>query len=310
MLTIFFAVSLTANAQGIPTRAAAPSQINQNTVPKAAFGTENFLGNAPEGYIGQELCLVGKWVSLREYGWENICQGLSLCDYRSSGTPYERLAGKCFEVLAVIPVTNNILTDALLRLKDKGSGEVWTYNYSSKYKSQFPFLAPAYIAHLNTSLKGKEFVSRGWNGVVEINADGQVPEVNSGEMVSFAAGTMWTCAEVTVEQTYYSVVMVLRNSSGKEVFFPAEASDNPQHILHKETFEQSKAKFGSTGADAIIKGTVFIGMHKDAAILSWGVPDKINETLNASGKREQWVYDKQKQFLYIENGKVSAIQSQ
>ena len=39
---------------------------------------------------------------------------------------------------------------------------------------------------------------------------------------------------------------------------------------------------------------------------TWGAPKKINETITAGGKREQWVYDKG--YIYFKNGYVTAIQ--
>lgn len=50
-----------------------------------------------------------------------------------------------------------------------------------------------------------------------------------------------------------------------------------------------------------------IGMTESEVYAStWGAPKKINETITAGGKREQWVYDKG--YIYFENGYVTAIQ--
>jgi len=54
-------------------------------------------------------------------------------------------------------------------------------------------------------------------------------------------------------------------------------------------------------------GKIWIGAPKDYAILSWGRPKDINRTLTATRSREQWVYEGG--YLYIENGKVVAIQN-
>lgn len=60
----------------------------------------------------------------------------------------------------------------------------------------------------------------------------------------------------------------------------------------------------------IIQGEVKIGMSKKVARLSWGEPTKVNTTINASGREEQWVYrsnfDKTK-YLYFENGKLVSV---
>lgn len=50
-----------------------------------------------------------------------------------------------------------------------------------------------------------------------------------------------------------------------------------------------------------------IGMTESEVLASkWGSPKKRNETITATGKREQWVYDKG--YIYFENGYVTAIQ--
>ncbi len=50
-----------------------------------------------------------------------------------------------------------------------------------------------------------------------------------------------------------------------------------------------------------------IGMTESEVYAStWGAPKKRNETITASGKREQWVYDNG--YIYFENGYVTAIQ--
>ena len=40
---------------------------------------------------------------------------------------------------------------------------------------------------------------------------------------------------------------------------------------------------------------------------SWGAPARINETITAAGRREQWVYSTSR-LLYFDNGKLTAIE--
>jgi hypothetical protein len=47
-------------------------------------------------------------------------------------------------------------------------------------------------------------------------------------------------------------------------------------------------------------------MTKEMCKLSWGEPEKINETITAGQKSEQWVYSDN--YLYFDNGKLRAIQ--
>jgi len=59
---------------------------------------------------------------------------------------------------------------------------------------------------------------------------------------------------------------------------------------------------------AVIERKVFVGMTTEQAQLAWGPPARINETIHATGKFEQWVYGSDR-YLYFESGKLTAIQS-
>lgn len=53
---------------------------------------------------------------------------------------------------------------------------------------------------------------------------------------------------------------------------------------------------------------VVIGMTADKILQSnWGKPQRINETITARGKREQWVYGSG--YLYLEDGILTSIQT-
>lgn len=52
---------------------------------------------------------------------------------------------------------------------------------------------------------------------------------------------------------------------------------------------------------------VKVGMTKEQASLSWGPPDKVNETVDARGKHEQWVYGGRR-FLYFDNEILTSFQ--
>ncbi len=61
---------------------------------------------------------------------------------------------------------------------------------------------------------------------------------------------------------------------------------------------------------SIDKGTVFVGMTKEQARLSWGDPDDINRTVTRHSTDEQWVYDGYGHgYLYFTNGRLTAIQN-
>jgi hypothetical protein len=59
--------------------------------------------------------------------------------------------------------------------------------------------------------------------------------------------------------------------------------------------------------DKLAQEVIWIGASDKLAELSWGRPKKVNHTITSGKTSEQWVYDSGR-YLYIENGKVVAIQ--
>lgn len=70
--------------------------------------------------------------------------------------------------------------------------------------------------------------------------------------------------------------------------------------------------YRSRARAAIQSGNVFIGMRAEDAVEAWGRPTKINRDIYESGVKEQWIYDRgdwRAQYIYVENGVVTAIQN-
>lgn len=66
-------------------------------------------------------------------------------------------------------------------------------------------------------------------------------------------------------------------------------------------------RYGQADAERIAQGVVWIGMTHEQLRESWGSPRDVNTTTTAAGKSEQWVYG-DSQYVYLENGRVTAIQ--
>jgi hypothetical protein len=54
---------------------------------------------------------------------------------------------------------------------------------------------------------------------------------------------------------------------------------------------------------------VGLGMNAEQVRLSWGKPSAINETVTTGLTFEQWVYSKSGQYVYLENGVVTSMQT-
>ena len=63
--------------------------------------------------------------------------------------------------------------------------------------------------------------------------------------------------------------------------------------------------------NAIAVGKIMVGMTASQVRRAWGEPTKINVTLGATGRTEQWVYrgrNYRDDYVYLDNGVVRSIQ--
>jgi hypothetical protein len=62
----------------------------------------------------------------------------------------------------------------------------------------------------------------------------------------------------------------------------------------------------------IVDKRAWVGMTREQAVRSWGVPSHTNNTTTAAGTSEQWVYDTynhRNKYLYLSNGIVTSVQT-
>jgi len=76
----------------------------------------------------------------------------------------------------------------------------------------------------------------------------------------------------------------------------------------KERRKNILSKYGTYYGNLILENKVQLGMTKKMCELSWGHPIDINRTIVSGLVHEQWVYS-YKNYLYFENGKLTAIQN-
>jgi hypothetical protein len=60
--------------------------------------------------------------------------------------------------------------------------------------------------------------------------------------------------------------------------------------------------------EAVVGRQVLVGMTTEQAAMAWGPPLKVNETISASGKAEEWVYRGGARLHFV-NGELRAIQT-
>lgn len=286
---------------------------NKEVVSNSQYDSlQNFLGESVYKYIGQDLYLKGKPDKEKKYGYDGF-----LLDYTKSKTEnsnvykkgdsynssYNELQGKYFSVLCVYkhPKAEVIQqlygTKYFLELKDKKSGDKVYFEYDSKYEHSFPFIVVGFFEKQKKRLVGEKFVL--CNKAMEDQID-----INTGKLITKTSGQKWECVDLTVDEVYYELSLVLKNSLNEKTTLSYDYSFNEYskgRVYFAKAADYYKNKFGMTNWLKILDNKVLVGFTKEMAVLAWGKPDKIN---NAS-YGEQWVYDNQ--YLYFKNGKLTAF---
>jgi hypothetical protein len=281
--------------------------------------TKNFLGKEVYKYVGQELYLNGKALSSRKYGYEGFSIDYSkssftnksniykCCD--SYNSKYDELAGKYFTVLEVIKHPKASESEYLyakkfyLKLQEKEKKDIVYYEYDTQIEHSFPFIVVGYFTKLKQSEFGKKYIVRGKNWL----SSEPMTDMKTGNLVSnFVPGANWKCVDVTVEEKYYFLSLVLENDKGEQIPLSIRNSNNTNWVFEYRQAELYKKKFGDEYWQFILNGKVKIGMTKEMCELSWGEPKSINETITSGKNSEQWIYTDN--YLYFDNGVLTAMQ--
>jgi hypothetical protein len=302
---LFFVATQTIFGQITTTKVAEKQEIIDN----APYDSlENFLGSNVYQYIGQELFLLPKAESLRKYGYEGFYIDFTkakhekgalykCCD--SYNSKYDALQGKYFLVKAVHKHPKAKENERIygkkfyLELIEKESGDKLFYEYSSEYKHSFPFVVVGYFIKQKEQFIGKEFVIRGknWQSITEPMTD-----MNTGKPVELIKGSTWKCIDLTIEEKYFSLALVIENDKGERIPLSLSQVDNTRFVFKADDVKLYIKKFGKDKWEDILNGVVVVGFTEEMVLLAWGKPDKINR----SSHGDQWVYSDQ--YLYFENG--------
>jgi len=279
--------------------------------------TLNFLGKKPYGYIGQTLYVLGKSKDLRKYGYEGF-----LIDYKKDNflnddnvykgdggfnSSYDGLAEKYFVVLDVISDSEEeenefFYPDFFLVLQEKLTKDTVYFKYSSQFEHSFPFLVVGFYDRQKNDVVGIEYVFA--DGVLKSSID-----IETGHTITASTGQIWKCIDLTVEEKYYSLSLVIQNPIDEKTTITYESvfGDYRKGRAYTITeFKDYESRFGKEKLNSILQGKVLLGMTKEMCQLSWGEPNSINETISTNGISEQWVYSDN--YLYFDNGILTAIQ--
>ena len=280
--------------------------------------TLNFLGKDVYKYKGQELYVNGKSERFRKYGydnfvldytkdkWINILNVYKCCDIFNS--KYEDLAGKYFKVLEIIKHPKAEQSEYLygkkfyLKLQEKESNDIVYYKYNSYSTYSFPFIVVGFFEKQKNLVVGKEFVFA--DKVLK-----SLNDIQTGKVVTTKTGQKWKCTDLTIEEEYFTLSLVLENSLGEKTTISHESVFGEWSYGRAYTANEANnytKQFGQENFNIILQGKVKIGMTREMCKLSWGEHKSINKTITSGMKSEQWVYSNN--YLYIDNGILTAIQ--
>lgn len=320
VVALLFAITPIGKAQITTSHAAAP--VEKSTTIAVYDSTRNWIGNDNvASYKGQLLYVNGKSESLRGYGYDDFKTkkepGTLSGRYgnpaasSSFNTKYEDLVGKYFTVLDVQPDSQQKTYPSLygkvwwflLQNRDDTTDTVW-FRYSGEFQHSFPFITISYFNYLKSRIGTKYVVS------YSIREDNTfVSRVNehdfyTGELIKQSKTDRWECIDVTIEDKYFNLVLVVKNQNGDVSIinqYNLEELNGELFVFEEKEFNNLVAKYGAGNMDMVRQHKVRVGMPEKLVIMSWGTPDKINRS---SYGPNQWVYDNQ--YVYIENGKVTA----
>jgi hypothetical protein len=134
-------------------------------------------------------------------------------------------------------------------------------------------------------------------------------DIQTGKVVTTVTGQKWECIDITIEEKYYNLSLVIVNTIGEKTTVPYDAVIGKWGSGRAYTITQVDScikKFGNEDFDRILKGKIVIGMTSEMCKLSWRKPNKVSEIIKSGKKYEQWIYKDNS--LYFYNGILTTIE--
>ena len=189
-----------------------------------------------------------------------------------------------------------------MKLEERTSKDILYFEYSSKLDYEFPFIVVGFFEKQKALTLGKEYVI-----IDELLVDSN--DIETGKAIIKKTGEIWKCIDLTIDEKYYSLKLVVKNVVGEKItiyYDDVFSKKSRKNVYSKTEADIYKKKFGPVIFKTILQGNVTIGMTKEMCETSWGEPKSINKTITSNKKTEQWVYSNN--YLYFENGILKTIQ--
>lgn len=291
----------------------APDYRKQDSPPAVYDSLSNSVGKNTELLIGQCLYFLPLPEYIRSSGYMGFYADSELkIAFKPKGnrknSPFSEnsaIENKYFDVVDIGKHIEYSIETIYLKLKERESGSVLYYTQ----KSMSDYIIVGYFEKIRQISINKIFISRGRNWRIEKS---DLVDINTGRSVHYEAGTTWRCVDVALDLNSKYVIdhvsLVIENNREERVLLDYITSGKEAYFYTERRAAQIKEQYGEDLYTLILRGSIRIGMSQEVATLSWGYPSEVNKTSTVGGINEQWVYG-DGQYLYFENGKVTAIQN-
>lgn len=179
-----------------------------------------------------------------------------------------------------------------LELREKASGDTVYFEYNSVFEHDFPFIVVNFYDKQKRELVGTSYVFP--NVFLKSSTD-----IETGKPITNTSNQKWECIDLTIDDKYYALSLVLKNKLGEKVMVAYNFINKAYKFSEAKAYEK---KFGAANWLKILDEKVLIGFTEEMVLLSWGKPKTINRSSHGG---DQWVYDGQ--YLYFEQGKLKAF---
>jgi hypothetical protein len=173
---------------------------------------------------------------------------------------------------------------------------------------------------IKTVVKAKANTSTNpnWTVYSDFEMNNSVGAVKVGDSVNVIGWSTWLYFIKTKDLGGYISWRALEVNKNLDSLSKVLARESPiqediqikkEQELEKKKHEQFLIKeFGNADAQKILRGEFWIGMSTTMAEYSLGRPDTKNKTVTENSTHEQWVYRKQKLYLYFTNYTLKSYQ--
>lgn len=276
----------------ITTTKSAEAKLDKTVVAKDS--SKDYFGKDVMQYFNRKVYLNQLSQTLREYGYNKIFDYLPKEeDYDQYN--YDEVAGKYYLVTDVIPASFGF-DKYFLKMQQDGTNKIYYYEYDTTSDAFFKLILVDHFDWLKNKYVGTKVYSKGVNPYGK--REGAFDYI-TGKQVDFSTGTEWTIKEITIEDKYYSLALIIENAVHNRLLIEERWLSNPRWLLTETNYNYLNNKYPEY-LELVLNSKIKIGMPKEVAILSWGEPKTINKANYKNLTQDQWVYNNQ--YLYFENG--------